>query len=144
MSKKNEELENDTAVLENQSNQVELATENGTMSELLNSKKRAGYSLSSEYLKMEKDESMRFAVVSKSTMEVPDEEGEGKEKGNTRLIPTLIMVDENGSTKTAGQTVLVNSISGSVPCYVEIVCRGSVKLTGGRTYTDFDVFPLND
>ncbi len=140
MTKKNEE-----AVLTvSKETAIEEAMTSGTIGELLNSKKRAGYSLSSEYLKMEKDESMKFAVVSKSTMEVPDEDGEGKEKGDTRTINTIIMVDENGSTKTAGQTVLVNSIGNSIPCYVEIVCKGTTKLAGGRSYTDFDVFPLND
>lgn len=113
--------------------------ESGNLAEVLKSKKRVGFSLTSEYLSMEKNEIRRFVVVQKTTLTV-DIEGSDEKKD----IEAILMIDENGETISAAQTVLVNSIKGSLPCLVEIVCKGDVALKGGRKYTDFDVFLLDN
>ena len=117
---------------------TEVAIQNGKVGELLKGKTKAGYSLTAEFLEMEDGQIGRFMVMQNSTSEVKTENGEIKE------IPCLIMVNEEGRTVRATQTVLVNSIkSNSMPCAVEIVAKGIVKMQGGRKYYDFDVFPLD-
>lgn len=134
---KDKEATNEVATVEQELN---LAIENESIGSMLNSARKKGFSLTSDYLSMEEGEARRFAVMSTNMMTVEDKEsGEGK----TKEIEVLIMIDENGSTVSAGQTVLVNSIKSQIPCLVEIVCKGDIKLAGGRKYTGFDVFPLD-
>ena len=116
--------------------------EQGSIGDMLSGARKKGFSLTSDYLSMEDGEARRFAVMSLNKMTVEDKEA-GKE-GQTKEIEVLLMIDENGSTVSAGQTVLVNSIKNQIPCMVEIVCKGEIKMAGGRKYTAFDVFPLDD
>lgn len=120
-------------------NELATAVATGNIGAMLESGKKKGFSLTSEYLSMEDGEVARFAVMEVSTMTVEDKEGEA---GATKEIEILLMIDENNSTVSAAQTVLVNSIKSQVPCMVEIRCKGDIKLAGGKKYTGFDVFPL--
>ena len=140
MSKTKETVETvkSEVVIATEKTPTELAIQNGNVGELLKGKTKAGYSLTAEFLEMEDGQIGRFMVMQNSTSEVKTENGEVKE------IPCLIMVNEEGRTVRATQTVLVNSIkSNSMPCAVEIVAKGIVKMQGGRKYYDFDVFPLD-
>jgi hypothetical protein len=120
-------------------NAITNAVENGNIGEMLKGSSRAGFSLTSEYLSMEAGEKKRFACMQMSTMDVEDKEVEG----GIKTIDVILMIDENGSTISAGQTVLVNSLKNNLPCNVEIVCNGSKDLGKGKSFTSFDVYPLN-
>jgi len=140
MSKAKETVETveNEVVIATEKTPTEVAIQNGSIGEFLKGKEKAGYSLTAEFLEMEDGQIGRFMVMQNSTSEVKTENGEVKE------IPCLIMVNEEGRTVRATQTVLVNSIkSNSMPCAVEIVAKGIVKMQGGRKYYDFDVFPLD-
>ena len=142
MSKENEE----NAVEETTDKAVntELAEKvaKGNVSDLLKKTERQGFSLTSSYLDMEEGETRKFVAMSLSTMTVQDQESEDKEA--TKDIPVVVMIDENDSTVSAGQTVIYNTLKNPVlPCPVEIVCKGEKKLQGGHKYIDYDVFPLN-
>lgn len=133
-----EEATQNEVVVVTEKNETEMAMQEGRVGELLKGKTKAGYSLTAEFLEMEDGQIGRFMVMQNSTSEVKTENGEVKE------IPCLIMVNEEGRTVRATQTVLVNSIkSNPMPCAVEIVSKGIVKMQGGRKYYDFDVFPLD-
>jgi len=122
-------------------NVVATAVSNGNIGDILNSAKKSSYSLTSEYLSMEVGEVGRFVAMEKSTMQVEDKES--KEKGSTKSIPCILLVDENGNTVSAGQTVLVNVLEAKVPCLVEITYVENVDMGGGKSYDKFSVFELN-
>jgi len=122
-------------------NVVATAVSNGNIGDILNSAKKASYSLTSDYLSMEVGEVGRFVAMEKSTMQVEDKES--KEKGATKSIPCILLVDENGNTVSAGQTVLVNVLEAKVPCLVEITYVENVDMGGGKSYDKFSVFELN-
>lgn len=122
-------------------NEVAEAVNGGNIADLLASKNPMGFSLTSEYLKMEKGEKDRFAVAGFNTMTVKDEDSE--DKNATKDIEVVLLIDSKGSTKVAAQTVIVNSLKNANQTFVEIHCKGEIKMGGKKSYTGFDIFPLN-
>ena len=138
MSEDKKETTNEV-VLSDEQVAISKAVSAGSIGDLLKKSEKQGFSITSTYLEMESGETQRFAAMQMHEMTVEDKEAG---EGITKTVPCLLMIDENNSTISAAQTVLVNSIKPHLPCLVEVTCKGSVDLGKGRSYTDFDVFIL--
>ncbi len=111
---------------------------NGGVGAALGAMTPQGFSLTAEYLEMEEGEVAKFLVVQRQMMKVADDAGEEKE------VEAILMINEEDKTVKAAQTVLVGSMRGvALPAAIQVTCNGNVKLTGGRSYTSFDVLPLS-
>lgn len=140
MSKeKQEETTNEVVVLEN-NNQVGELLQSGKLGDTLKGMSRVGFSLTSEYLDMEAGQTMRGIAVGLSSMQTERDVNGTKEMVDVECI---LIVGEDEKTYKAAQTVLVSELKKSnFPLPIEIICKGKVEMKGGKSYTDFDVFPL--
>ena len=116
-------------------NEISNAIQNGNIGDMLKNATKSGYSLTSVYLEMELGEVDRFVVMQESTVTVED--------ANTKLpkeIPTILMVNSNGTTVQGSHTVLVNAAKKVLGKMIEVECLGKPK---GKNYVDYSVTALN-
>lgn len=122
-------------------NNVAEALQGDSLAEVLAAKTKRSYTNTSKYLKMEDGEIGRFAAVEVKTMFVDDNDSDIKDA--KKEIPCVVLVNEKNETVTAAQMKLVNALTGSVPCFVEVESLGKKDLGKGRSYSDYVVTILD-
>ena len=118
---------------------VNNAVASGNIGNILKNATPKGFSMTSDFLKMEDGETMRFAVMEFGTVTVKDEDSDVKDA--KKDIDCIYMVNEHGTTVIAPQTIIVNTLKSQVPCLVQITSTGKGG-NGNRKYDNFDILPL--
>ena len=138
MSNKKEEVKEEVIVSvgNETANAVNNAVLSGSVGDLLSKAKPRGFSLTSDFLTMEEGEVSRFAAMEFGTVTVKDQDSDVKDA--TKEVDCIYMVNEEGKTVCAAQTIIVNTLKSQIPCAVEISEKGTGG-TGNRKYQNFDI-----
>jgi len=90
--------------------------------------------ITSDYLKLEKDDSKRFIFY-----EMTEMQGMGE---NNEMVPAVKLMDEEGKFVVSAAKVLVGTCVGLVaPCPIQVDCKGKVKGKNG-SYDDLVIIAL--
>ena len=86
---------------------------------------------------MEEGEISRFFAAKVTSLKTKDD------NDVERTVEAILLVNDEGKSVTAAQTIIVQSLRDCVPCAVELQFNGLVKMAGGHKYADFIITRLN-